>query len=156
MPADWPSVGTEVRLVANALEGLDPGTYRYLGGGRFALIRARNFRREAGYLCLEQRLGADAAATSFLLADVETATGTLGGRGYAAGLLEAAVAAGRMYLGAYAQCLGASGITFYDDEVRAFLQTDLEPMIAVVMGPEGRRRSIRRCRDAKARNVSGT
>jgi hypothetical protein len=142
--------------VANALDGLEPGAYRYAGEGLFDRIRAGDLRREAGYLCLEQRLGADAAATSFLMADVEDAVRKMGGRAYAAAQLSAAVAAGRLYLGAYAQCLGASGITFYDDEVRGFLATSWEPMLAVVMGPEGRRASIRRCREERSRGVART
>jgi hypothetical protein len=147
-PADWSPVGVEAGTIAPALEGLPPGAYSYRPGGRFVRIREGSFRPEAGFLCLEQRLGADAAATTFFLADLRSAVRDLGARGYAAAQLEAAVAAGRMYLGAYAQCLGASGITFYDDEVRRFLETESEPMLAVVMGPEARRRTIRRCRDA--------
>jgi SagB-type dehydrogenase family enzyme len=146
MPGDWRPPRIEARLMANALEGTDPGAYRYAGRGSFELLRAGNLRREAGYLCLEQGLGADAAATTFLLADAEDAVRRMGGRGYAAAQLEAAVAAGRLYLGSYAQCLGATGITFYDDEARRSLATPWEPMLAMVMGPEGRRPGIRRCR----------
>jgi nitroreductase len=147
-PTDWNPVGVEVGTIAMGLEGIAPGSYRYLAGGRFVPIREGDFRPQAGFLCLEQRLGADAAATTFLMADLARAVRERGARGYAAAQLEAAVAAGRLYLGAYAQCLGASGITFYDDEARTFLETESEPMMAVVMGPEGHRRSIRRCREA--------
>ena len=149
LPGDWRPLQIEVRLMANALEGADPGAYRYAGGGSFELLRAGDLRREAGYLCLEQRLGADAAATTFLFADAQDAVHGMGGRGYAAAQLEAAVAAGRLYLGAYAQCLGATGITFYDDEARRSLATPWEPMLAMVMGPEGRRAGIRRCRQER-------
>jgi SagB-type dehydrogenase family enzyme len=149
LPRDWLTSPIEARLTANALDGLERGAYAYSGSGRFDRVRAGDLRKQAAFLCLEQRLGADAAATTFLMADVEEAVRRLGGRGYAAAQLEAAVAAGRLYLGAYAQCLGASGITFYDDEVRRFLDTSWEPMLAVVMGPEGRRASIRRCREER-------
>jgi SagB-type dehydrogenase family enzyme len=150
-PSDWGSVGVRPFVAASALEGLDPGVYEHLGGPRFQPVRKGRFRAQAGRLCLDQRLGADAAAVTFLMVDLRGALSRLGGRGYAAAQVEAAVIAGRLYLGAYAQCLGASGITFYDDEVREFLETDAEPMLAVVMGPEGRRRSIRRCRDRLVR-----
>jgi SagB-type dehydrogenase family enzyme len=156
VPQDWSPLRIEARFVANALDGLEPGAYRYAGEGVFERIRAGNLRREAGYLCLEQRLGSDAAATSFLMVDIEDAVRKMGGRGYAAAQLGAAIAAGRLYLGAYAQCLGASGITFYDDEVRGFLATSWEPMLAVVMGPEGRRASIRRCREERGPGAAWT
>jgi SagB-type dehydrogenase family enzyme len=147
--SDWSSVGIRPFVIASALEGLSPGVHEYLGEGRFRVVREGRFRPEAGHLCLDQRLAADAAVATFLMADLDRCLSRLGGRGYAAAQLEAAVIAGRMYLGAYAQCLGASGITFYDDEVSDFLETDAEPMLAVVMGPEGRRRSIRRCRERR-------
>jgi SagB-type dehydrogenase family enzyme len=148
VPGDWLGGTRSVRTVvmAAALSGLPPGIHHYRPSGRFRLRREGSFRGEAGYLCLEQRLGADAAAVTFLLADLDSALTALGGRGYAAAQLEAAIVAGRVYLGAYAQCLGTSGITFYDDDIRRFLETDLEPMLVVVTGPEGRRTSIRRCR----------
>lgn len=140
-----------VLLVAHSVEGLTPGTYAYEGQGRFCRLREGAFRRRAGYLCLEQDLGADAGAVVFLMADVDGHLGALGNRGYRAAQLRAAVAAGRIYLAAYGQCLGASGITFYDDEVsRFFDRPDLSPMLAVVVGPEGARRSIIRCRVGRA------
>ncbi|HWC32240.1 MAG TPA: SagB family peptide dehydrogenase [Actinomycetota bacterium] len=145
-PSDWPSGAVRVFLVASALEGVPPGAYRYDGGGSFAEIRAGDLRRKAGFVCLEQRLAADGAAALFLMGDVESELATLGSRGYVAAQLEAAIVAGRIYLGAYAQCLGASGITFYDDEVRQLFETSAEPMLAVVVGPEGQRESIIRCR----------
>jgi SagB-type dehydrogenase family enzyme len=143
---DWGGGPCRALVVANALQDLDPGAYAV--GPPFRSLRGGDLREQAGYLCLEQRLGADAAAVTFLMADLSEDLETLGGRGYAAAQLEAAVAAGRLYLGAYGQCLGATGTTFYDDEVRSFFGTPWEPMMAVAMGPEGRRASIRRCRRA--------
>lgn len=144
---DWRTGDMHAFLVASALEGLSPGAYRYDGGGRFAEIRSGDLRRKAGFVCLEQRLGADAAAVLFLTADVDARLEALGPRGYAASQLEAAIVAGRLYLAAYAQCLGASGITFYDDEAKLLFETSEEPMLAVVLGPEGQRESLIRCRE---------
>jgi SagB-type dehydrogenase family enzyme len=151
VPGDWLGGGGSVHpvVMAAAVEGLPPGIHDYSPGGRFRLRREGTFRGEAGYLCLEQRLGADAAAVTFLLADLGRVFGALGDRGYAAAQLEAAIVAGRIYLGAYAQCLGTSGITFYDDDIRRFLETELEPMLVVVSGPEGRRAAIQRCRQTR-------
>jgi hypothetical protein len=39
---------------------------------------------------------------------------------YEAVQLEAGILGGRLYLGAYAQHLGATGLTFYDDDVVRF------------------------------------
>jgi Fe-S cluster assembly ATPase SufC len=41
-------------------------------------------------------------------------------RGYRATRLVAGFIGGKLYLSAYAQLLGATGLTFYDDEVTAF------------------------------------
>ena len=43
-----------------------------------------------------------------------------GNRGYRGAQLEAAILGGRLYLAAYAQRLGASGLTFFDDDVTEF------------------------------------
>ncbi len=146
VPADWKSGSPTPFVVANDLDGLVAGAYRYSAGGAFESVREGDLRRKAAFVCLDQRLAADAATVTFLMADLDGALGTLGDRGYAAAQLEAAIVAGRIYLGAYAQCLGASGITFYDDEARRVFNSELEPMLAVVAGPEGGRRSIIRCR----------
>jgi hypothetical protein len=136
---DVPDGRTVAFLVASALDGLPPGAYLYELGGRFVPIRQGYLRSLAGHLCLDQRLGADAAATTFLSADLEAALGAMGGRGYAEAQLGAALVAGRMYLGGYGQRLGVTGLTFFDDEVRHLFATPAEPMLAVALGPEGRR-----------------
>ncbi|MGH2706902.1 MAG: SagB/ThcOx family dehydrogenase [Actinomycetota bacterium] len=106
-------------LIANALEGLAPGAYVVEEGGLRVLAEG-SLRREAGYLCLEQALGADAAATFFLATDLARILPRLGARGYRVGQLEAGIVAGKIYLGAYAYRLGATGLTFYDDDVTTF------------------------------------
>jgi SagB-type dehydrogenase family enzyme len=119
VPTDLGPHFTDVYLVANAVDGLDPGAYSYRGGS-FELLRQGNYRREAAFLCLEQRLAGDAAVTLFLLVDLERVLRTLGDRGYRAAQLEAGIVAGRIYLGVYGFGYGATGLTFYDDEVTAF------------------------------------
>ena len=128
-------------MIANALAGLEPGTYRFETPGCWQLVRPGSFRAQAGYLCLEQALGASAAAAIFFLAHLGEALGALGNRGYRAAQLEAGIRAGRVYLGAYAAGLGATGLTFYDDDVSEFLApgTGLSPMLCVAVGVDARR-----------------
>jgi hypothetical protein len=51
------------------------------------------------------------------MADLDAHLKAFGNRGYRACQFEAGVVAGKIYLSSYAQGLGASGSTFYDDAV---------------------------------------
>ncbi|HEU5002650.1 MAG TPA: SagB/ThcOx family dehydrogenase [Actinomycetota bacterium] len=128
-------------FIANRVELLDPGAYAYDGDLR--MLDLGDFARAAGFLCLEQRLGRDAAATHFLMADLPAMLGALGDRGYRVAQLEAGIVGGRIYLAASRHGLGATGLTFYDDEVSEFLAhvgaPGLSPMLAVAVGPATRR-----------------
>lgn len=122
IPADYGGGLTDIYLIANAVYGLAAGAYYYdRAAGRLTLLQAGDFRAEAGHLCFEQALGADAAAVAFFMTDLEAALARLGSRGYRAAQLEAGLTGGRMYLGSHAMGWGATGMTFYDDAVSAFL-----------------------------------
>jgi nitroreductase len=126
IPTDYAPGGAhlvEPYLIANAVQGLDPGACVFRDG-ELRLLERGDFRREAGFLCLEQELGATAAATHFLMADLPRTLDALGVRGYRAAQLEAGIVAGRLYLGAYAYRFGATGLTFYDDAVTEFFSPD--------------------------------
>lgn len=135
IPLDGPP-SNEFRLIVNAVEGLEPGTYRFESPDGFELGRAGNFRRQAGYLVLEQPLGELAAAVMFAMADIDGVLSRYGNRGYRVAQLEAGIRVGRIYLGAFARGLGATASTFYDDDVTAFLapEDELSPMLAVAVG----------------------
>jgi nitroreductase len=135
VPMDVPP-HNEVYLVVNAVDGLAPGAYRFEPPAGFELLREGSFRREAGYLALEQPLGARAAATIFFLADLEETLAVHGNRGYRAAQLEAGIRAGRVYLAAFARGLGATASTFYDDDVTAFFApgTTKAPILCVAIG----------------------
>lgn len=108
-------------VVVNAVDGLQPGAYYFHRDRReLELLKAGDFRRQAGYLGLEQDLPADAAANVFFLADLRQVLARYGNRGYRAAQLEAGILGGKLYLAAYALGLGASGLTFYDDDVVNF------------------------------------
>ena len=55
-----------------------------------------------------------------MMADLNSILNRFGNRGYRAVQTEAGVIGGKLYLAAYAQHLGASGLTFFDDDVTAF------------------------------------
>ena len=120
-PADGSPTLVDVYLIAHAVDGLAPGAY-VLHRQRQALelLRPGAFRRMAGYLALEQSLAAVAAVNVYCLADLSPVVARFGNRGYRAAQLEAGITGGRIYLAAYALQLGATGLTFYDDEVTAF------------------------------------
>ena len=103
------------------MEGLDSGAYVFHRvGGLLECLKRGDFRDQAGYLGLEQQLPADAAVDIFFLADLEPVLQRFGNRGYRAVQLEAGILGGKLYLAAYAQRLGASGLTFFDDDVVRF------------------------------------
>jgi len=110
-----------IYLIVNSVEGLSPGAYFYdRVGGRLELLKKGGFRRVAGYLCLEQALGEDASVVFFLMTHLGRGLERMGNRGYRAVQLEAGVMAGRIYLASYSLGLGATGLTFYDDDVTEF------------------------------------
>jgi len=125
VPADFlvPSGATltDLYLIVNAVEDLPAGTYVFhRGRGALELLREGSFRREAGYLGLGQELPANASVNIFCLADLRPVLERFGNRGYRAAQLEAAIIGGKCYLAAYGQQLGATGLTFFDDDVTAF------------------------------------
>jgi SagB-type dehydrogenase family enzyme len=132
----------EYLLLVSAVDGLDPGLYRYLPGrGTVALLDApADVRALAGRLVLDEQRGADAAALVLLMADLTTMLERLGNRGYRAAQLEAGVVAGKLYLAATEAGLGVTGLTFYDDEVGRVIDEHvpgLTPMLAVALGQPG-------------------
>ena len=132
LACDWGLGLSQVGFIANAVEELEPGAYAAVW--TLDQIALGNLRAKARFLCLDQDLGGDAAATIFLMTDLQNAALTLGPRSYRAAQLNAGIVAGRMYLCAYACRLGATGLTFYDDEVRKLFQTEAEPMLDVAIG----------------------
>lgn len=108
-------------LIVNEVEGLTPGAYvLHREPWGLECLREGNFREQAGYLGLEQALPADASVAVYFLADLGKLLEQFGNRGYRAVQFEAGAVGGRLYLAAYAQRLGATGLTFYDDDVTAF------------------------------------
>jgi len=137
----------EAYLIVNAVEGLVPGAYYYRRDTRaFEVLEAGDFRAEAGYLCLEQPLGADCSALIIYMTDLEQVLQSFGNRGYRNVHLEAGLLGGRAYLAAYSLGRGATGLTFYDDDTTAFLQPhcgQMVPLLMVAVGvPASRRDDI--------------
>jgi SagB-type dehydrogenase family enzyme len=121
-------------LIVHAVEGLEPGAYVFhRKRGLLECLKQGNFRDQAGYLGLEQQLPADAAVDIFFLADLRPILQRFGNRGYRAAQLEAGILGGKLYLAAYAQHLGATGLTFYDDDVTRFFSPHAEGKSAIFL-----------------------
>ncbi len=125
IPADFiePPTDTllDLYLIVHAVDGLVPGTYYYRRTDRaLELLAEGDFRRASGRLGLGQQLPADAAVNVFCLASLAPILARFGNRGYRAAQLEGGITGGRLYLAAYAQHFGATGLTFFDNEVTDF------------------------------------
>jgi len=131
----------EVYTIVNAVDGLHSGSYYFLKEtGGLELLQDGEFRERAGHLCFEQALGADASAVSFFMVDLGEVHQRLGNRGYRAAQLEAGIVGGNMYLCAHSLGLGATGMTFYDDEVTEFFSPHASGkslMFLTAVGPVG-------------------
>ncbi len=130
---------------AHAVQPLAPGAYVFHHHRRaLERLKSGDFRRDSRYLCLEQDLGGDASATVFFLADLHAILAHYGNRGYRLAQLEAGILGGKFYLAAYALRRGATGLTFYDDDVTAFFSPHAEGKSAIfvmalgVAGPRPR------------------
>jgi SagB-type dehydrogenase family enzyme len=124
----------QLYLIVHAVDGLPPGAYVFHRElGVLQCLKEGNFRAEAGYLGLGQELPADAAVDIFFLADLRPILQRLGNRGYRAVQLEAGILGGKLYLGAYAQRLGATGLTFFDDDVTRFFSPHAEGKSAIFL-----------------------
>ena len=129
--ADDPSV-LSLYIVVNAVGGVPPGAYRWdPRNWSLCPIAAGDFREPAGRMALGQALAADAAVNLYAIADLDRLFDRLGERGYRTASLDAAIGGGRAYLAAYGMGLGATGLTFFDDEVCRFFR--LEPRRYAVM-----------------------
>jgi SagB-type dehydrogenase family enzyme len=124
----------DLYLIVHDVEGLEPGAYVFdRSTGLLECLKQGNFRDQAGYLGLEQQLPADAAVDIFFMADLRPILQRLGNRGYRAVQLEAGILGGKLYLAAYAQHLGATGLTFYDDDVTRFFSPHAEGKSAIFL-----------------------
>ena len=85
----------------------------------FHYSRATQPQFEAGYSLL------------CFLADLTHILERYGNRGYRAVQLEAGTIGGRMYLAAYAQRLGSTGLTFFDDDVTHFFSPHAKDKSAI-------------------------
>ncbi len=125
LPADFlkPSDAqfNDLYLIVHSVQGLKPGAYFFRREKKtLELLKAGEFRAEAHHLGLEQELPADACVDIFFLADLKRILEQYGNRGYRAVQLEAGAVGGRIYLAAYTLHLGATGLTFFDDDVINF------------------------------------
>jgi SagB-type dehydrogenase family enzyme len=129
----------DLYLIVHAVEGLEPGAYVFhRDRGVLESLKLGNFRAQAGHLGLDQELAADAAVDIFFLADLRPILQRFGNRGYRAAQLEAGILGGKLYLAAYAQHLGATGLTFYDDEVTRFFSPHAADKSAIFLVAVGR------------------
>jgi SagB-type dehydrogenase family enzyme len=112
----------DLYLIVHAVEDLSPGAYVFHRDSRAALelLKEGDFRHQAGHLGLGQEIPADCSVDMFFLTDLNRVLDRWGNRGYRAAQLEASIMGGKLYLAAYAQGLGASGLTFFDDDVTEF------------------------------------
>jgi SagB-type dehydrogenase family enzyme len=124
----------DLYLIVHSVHGLRPGAYFFRRErNTLELLKEGEFRAEAHHLGLGQQLPAEACVDIFFLADLERILERYGNRGYRAVQLEAGAIGGRMYVAAYAERLGATGLTFFDDDVTNFFSPHAKRKSAIFL-----------------------
>lgn len=143
-PLPWDATAADRTLLRHAaavhrVRDVRRGLY-WLSGEGLVRTREEDLRDAATRLCLDQHLAGTGAYAAFHCADVREITSALGARGYRALLLETGYASGRLHLAAHALGNGASGLTFYDADLRAWLGGPDPQLVTAVGLPAYRRR----------------
>ena len=111
----------DIYIIVNAVDEIPSGSYfLHQEEKALELLKEGSFRQAAGYLTLEQFLGRDGSAVVFFMSDLGHVLERFGNRGYRAVQIESGITGGKLYLCAYALGLGATGLTFYDDDATEF------------------------------------
>ena len=121
IPSDC-DVNVEIFAIINQVTGMEQGLYK-----EGIYRKLGDFSQKAGYLCLEQSLGARSGVTFFLVGnDVQN---------YQAMLQKAGILGHRLYIISEYLGFGCSGIgAYYDEEVMEFLQTKEIILYALAIG----------------------
>ena len=124
----------DLYLIVHSVQTLKAGSYFFHRERKtLELLKEGEFRAEAYHLGLDQELPADACVDIFFLGDLKLILERYGNRGYRAVQSEAGAIGGRMYLSAYAQGLGATGLTFFDGDVINFFSPHATGMAAIFL-----------------------
>lgn len=111
----------DIYYVINRVKEMPLGLYK-----NGELIIQGDFASKAGYLCLEQELGAHSAVTFFL---------TSSSKNYQAMYQKAGIIGHRLYSGSNYMHIGCSGIgAYYDDEVCEFINENTQVLYALAIG----------------------
>lgn len=137
-PADVPAGLVDLYVNVHAVTGIEPGAYAYDRAHALVRLGTGDVRETSAFLCLEQALGGTSSATVFFLADLTRVLARWGNRGYRLANLEAGLIGGRLYLAAYGQRFGASGLTFYDRSVVDFFSPHAAGKDAIFVTALGR------------------
>ncbi len=134
----YENASIDLYIIVNAVENLKSGTYHYnQKRNSLEVLKEGNFRNEASHLGLDQSLPGDGSVCMFFMSNLGGILDKLGNRGYRAAQLEASIMGGKCYLAAYSQKIGATGLTFYDDEVTEFFSPhsgNKNAMFMIVLG----------------------
>jgi len=126
--ADWfvsPSNGggidffeqTKLYIAATAVEGLEPGVYRYSAlSGDTSPVRRGEVGNAVTAACLGQTLARQAAAVIFIAPRFSEYLSRFGNRGYRYAFINAGILGERIYLAATALGLGVTGVAGIDDD----------------------------------------
>lgn len=116
----------QVHVVTHAVDGLEPGSYRYHPAHHALTLTTSGERRaQAAAAALNQDVIGDGAAVFVLTLDREETFATYGARGYRQGFLEAGMIGERLYLEAVGRRLGACAVgAFYDLEAAELIGID--------------------------------
>ena len=115
-------------IAVHGVDGVEPGLYRW--PDLRAPIRRGSMREALLLACWDQDLGRDAAFVEMGAIDLET----IDDRGYREAQLDSGIVEGRLHLAAYALGIGASGMTFLDDEIDGLLGTPLAALLFTCVG----------------------
>ena len=128
----------DLYVIVNSVNNLTSGSYFYsIEKKQLELLKAGNFRDEAGHLGFEQALPADASAVFFFMGNLEHIINRCGTRGYRIAQMESGIFGGNLYLGMHSLGFGSTGLTFYDDDVTKFFSPHAQNKIPLFVVPVG-------------------
>lgn len=115
-------------IAVHGVDSVDPGLYRWPDLER--PLRRGSLRHELLLACWDQDLGRDAAFVVIGALDL----GRIDDRTYREAQLEAGIVEGRLHLAAFALGIGATGMTFLDDEIEPLLGAPLAALLFTCVG----------------------